>query len=175
MNPGPFNGRPSIVRRSKRAGGDYGVIQTLRKMAGHIREASIDPAIVSLARDLVLPAGRRAIDEKIWLIRDWLSGHTKWVPDPLEAEYLVPPRALLDRIHSSGIAAGDCDDIAMLGAALLRAVGIRGRLRAVSFAPFKNFQHVFAEGFDGLHWRDLDVSRPARGGRPHNRALTMEV
>lgn len=163
------------VRRSRRAGGDYGVVQTLRKMGEHIRAASVAPPIVELARQIIMPAGRRQVTEKIGLIRAWVDGHTRWVPDPLEAEYLVPPLELLGRMRTAGVAVGDCDDIAMLAAALLRAVGIRARLRAVAFVPFTQFRHVYAEGWDGSSWRELDTSRPARGARLHSRALTMGV
>lgn len=167
--------RRHTVTRTERPTGDGGVIQTLKQMGQQIRLASIDPLIVNTAREIILPAGRRAVNEKIWLIRAWLDGHTKWVPDPENAEYLVTPRAMLQRILSQGVAPGDCDDMAMLGAALLKAVGIRAQLKAVGFYPAKYFRHVYAEGWDGAQWQELDISRPARGGGIQSRALTMGV
>lgn len=144
-------------------------------MADYARAASVAPAVVSLAREIVLPAGRRELGEKVQLVRRWLDSHLRWIPDPLGAEYLVPPLALLARIESQGMAGGDCDDMAMLGAALVRAVGIPARLRAVAFVPSGRFVHVYAEGWNGAAWQDLDISRPARGARTVSRALSLGV
>jgi transglutaminase-like putative cysteine protease len=51
----------------------------------------------------------------------------------------------------------------MLGAALGKAAGIKARFVAVAFYdPVAPYSHVWAELFDGVEWRDLDVTRKSQ-------------
>lgn len=60
-------------------------------------------------------------------------------------ELLTHPFALLEEIERDGSALGDCDDVATLGAALLCAIGIPVRFKAILRAPAGHFTHVFLE------------------------------
>lgn len=170
-----FFGRPVTLTKKRRAPGDAGAIGTLKRMAELARRSSIHPSVVSMARAIIQPAGRNQVGEQIELIRQWVQDHTKWLPDPLGAEYLIPPELLLPKIAATGQAQGDCDDVALLAAALLRAVGIPAGFRAVAFTPARNLSHVFALGWNGRNWCELDTTRPYDGGRPRSRSLTLRI
>ncbi len=166
---------PARMRPRWRSSGDRGTVETLQRMRRIARRQSTDLPLVMVARQVVLEAGQRDRPEAVRVIRRWLRRHTKFVPDPIGAEYLVAPLEMLEGVATRGVVAGDCDDIAMLGAALARAVGIRARLTAVAFDEAQPLRHVFAELHDGEDWRELDVGRPAGTTARIRRALTLGV
>ena len=166
---------PARMRPRWRSSGDRGTIDTLHRMRRIARRQSTELPLVMLARQVVLEAGQRDRPEAVLAIRRWLKRHTKFVPDPVGTEYLVAPLDMLERMGTRGVAAGDCDDVAMLGAALALAVGIRARFTAVAFDEGMPLRHVFAEAHDGEDWRELDVGRPAGTTAQIRRALTLGV
>ena len=163
------------MRRRYRSPGDRGTVETLHRMRRIARRQSTDLPLVMLARHVVLEAGPRDRPEAVRVIRRWLRKHTKFVPDPIGTEYLVAPSDMLEGVARTGVAAGDCDDVAMLGAALARAVGIPTRLTAVAFDEAQPFRHVFTEAHDGDDWRELDVTKPAGSIARIRRAITLGV
>lgn len=74
-------------------------------------------------------------------------------------EILVTPLRMLEDIEA-GRAAGDCDDVSMLAAALLTALGIACRFKAVFPSAEGHYQHVFAEYRlgEGLPWLPMDLT-----------------
>lgn len=174
MRAGFFGALVEAIR-SKRPAGDRGACDTLGKMATIVKASALNPAVVSQARGIILPASRTDRPGQIRLLRLWVADHTKWVPDPLGAEYLVSPEAMLGRVRAAGLAPGDCDDVAMLFASLARAVGIRTRLTAIAFHPNPAFRHVYGEAWDGSTWVPADTTRPAMSTAIPTRALSLEV
>ncbi len=58
-------------------------------------------------------------------IYDWVKANVKYTPDPDEIELFIAPTKLVSDWNNHVPLAGDCDDIAMLVVALLRAVGVK--------------------------------------------------
>jgi len=91
------------------------------------------------------------------------------------------PRGLVQRSAGQrGVAQVDCDDVAMLGAALGKAVGLRARFVAVAFGPRgAPYRHVWAELGPRTNnvWLDMDTTRPAQGLPMHliSRVMTKDV
>lgn len=166
---------PARMRPRWRSSGDRGTAETLQRMRRIARRQSTDLPLVMIARQVVLEAGQRDRAEAVRVLRRWLRRHVKFIPDPIGAEYLVAPLDMLEGVARHGVAAGDCDDVAMLGAALARAVGLPTRLTAVAFDEAMPYRHVFAEAHDGSDWRELDVTRPAGATAQIRRALTLGV
>jgi len=82
-------------------------------------------------------------------------------------EMLHGPAWQVQQIRARGIVQVDCDDVAMLAAALGKAVGLRARFVVVGFdsrtAPYR---HVWAELSPRARvpmWSEMDVTRPAQG------------
>jgi transglutaminase-like putative cysteine protease len=150
--------------------GDHGVEQTLNLMADMVSAAVDVPVVVYTARRLAVMGGVRNEVGQANTIRAWLASVWRFVDDPRDRELLVTPDELLQSFERDGVIAGDCDEAAVLGAALAKAVGFQVCLYALAF-PDDNpqgdkFQHVYAAILtdDGLEV-SLDVTRP-RGPVP---------
>ncbi len=112
-----------------------------------------------LATAIVAGAGSQRQAE-VALIRRWLEGHTEFVRDPIGLEWVQTPLAQLEALGSLGTIRGDCDDVAVLGAALGMAVGLRARF--ITLGNAQQFVHVFTVLGDpsGRQWWELDITRP---------------
>ncbi len=152
----------ATVRTFGLFGGDLGAWQTLHRMRSLINAALVDPLVVGAAKDVAMtcpPADEECIARAL---REWLAGRFQFVRDPLGVELLHTPRLMVQTIATRGVFAGDCDDAAILGAALGKAVGLRARLRAIGFRRGGPLVHVIADVRTPRGWADLDVTRPAQ-------------
>lgn len=95
-------------------------------------------------------------------IRQWLGRRFCFIRDPQGVELLKDPGVLLREWEHDGCARGDCDDAAILAAAVALAAGYQVRFQVVGFRTGGPFGHVYAEAFDGRRWIDFDVTRPAQ-------------
>jgi hypothetical protein len=138
--------------------GDAGVEQTINEMRTLVDEALRDPSIIRLATDIVrsVPAfDDYAEGEALY---NWVRSNIRFTKDPVNKEKLYPPAELLK------IRAGDCDDISMLLASLLMAVGYPARLMTVAATPDspEQFSHVYVEGevpAGSGQWVPMDPAR----------------
>lgn len=97
-------------------------------------------------------------------LRAWLLTVWRFARDPAGVEMVSRPGAMLDEFRCVGYITGDCDDAAVLGAAIGKAVGFPARFVVLGFhGPRSPFTHVFTELMEGPGlWRDLDITRPPR-------------
>jgi hypothetical protein len=144
--------------------GDYpegGVAEVLSRMAELAREGAAQPAVqqVALKATEHLPPDssghanrrdRRAVARAVY---EFVLGAVAYRHDDHGVEQLQTPLA------SVRIGAGDCDDMAVLAAALLKSLGVPTRFRAIATdaaAPHA-FTHVYCQYQDGLgKWRSCD-------------------
>jgi transglutaminase-like putative cysteine protease len=117
---------------------------TLKKMREFVTAAVRDPEFVYFARRLV--AGVMPRDEKgiAAAIRGYLTRNFHFVQDPHHVEDVRDPRYMVAKINTEGKFLGDCDDAAVLAAALGKAVGLPARFVAVAFAKDGPYKHVLA-------------------------------
>lgn len=110
-------------------------------------------------------------------LRGFLARRFRFLADPEGVEYLQAPDVLLTQLEQTGEMTGDCDDAAIIGAALARALGLRARFRAVAFPkPMSPYRHVIADVLTPRGWLDLDVTKPAQLIPPtFTRTMIMEV
>ena len=137
-------------------GGDAGVSQTVAKMRDLIDQSLRDPAIIRLATDIVRNVPPHDDMGEATAIYDWVQANIRFTKDPIGKEKLYPPTELLN------IRAGDCDDITMLMAALLMAIGINARAITVSASDEdpSQFSHIYPEAQIGGQWVPMDAARP---------------
>lgn len=161
------------------ASGDRGAMQTLNTMRSLVNKSLTDPLLIEAARSIVRMLPPRDYDGHVGAVRAYLQEHLQFVQDPNGVEMLSSPRYLLTQINARYFVQGDCDDAAILGAALAKAVGLRARFVIVAFftltAPFT---HVFTVVKGTSGWRDLDTTRASRyrGTSPTvTRHFEMEV
>lgn len=160
--------------------GDSGVTQTLDIMGSLIDGGLDSPDVVDFARALAVSAGVRNHYNQAVAIRTWLTRVWRFVDDPLDRELLQSPDKLLSDYARLGYIPGDCDEAAILGGALGKAVGLTVTLTTLAFpsddAQGDRYQHVFASLLtDDGREVSLDVTRP-RGPVPMvTRSYTVEV
>ena len=139
--------------------GERGTAQTINLMRRLIDQALNDPQFMRFAVDLVrkIPA----YDEfgEVFSLFTWVQGPIRYTKDPVTKEKLTPPMELLK------IRAGDCDDSAMLMAALAIALGYPARLVTVAANPDfpEDFSHVYTEvevPAGSERWVAVDAARP---------------
>lgn len=115
------------------------------------RRAALDPLVRQTAASIVqgVPYDKGNIHAE--LIRRWMESRVYFLADPTYAEALHAPEWSLRQILQRGTVGLDCDDVAMLAAALGLSIGLRARFVVVGFnSPEAPFRHV---------WTDLAASR----------------
>jgi hypothetical protein len=147
--------------------GDQGTADTLAAMERLVSRGVDSPLVVSSARQLVTRAGAgRDGLKQAHAIRQWLSSVWRFVDDPSDRELLRDPDAMLQEYEQLGVVMGDCDEAAILGAALGRAIGLDDSFTVLSFSDLFGgpdlFGHVYASLLTATGQSvDLDITRPA--------------
>lgn len=144
--------------------GDAGTLATARKMRQLVLLTYATPPVRNLAARLAVLAGTRDATLLAGTIRNFLEDHVHFTRDPTGTELLQDPRLAIHAILTRGVATLDCDDIAMLAAALGMSVGLRARFVLVGFrSPQAPLRHVWTELVSGTGkgpWVEMDTSRP---------------
>ena len=123
--------------------GAAGVVQTLGNMRAMVNGAIADPLIRRYAVQATDHTGRHEAHQQALAIGEWVRRHVKYVPDPLGNEHLTNPALLLKAHHEGRRVYGDCDDMAMVCAAMAKAIGLPVSFHAVGRG--KRYHHVYAE------------------------------
>src|SRR3990172_8773918 len=156
------------------APGDAGSLQTLRAMGVESVRAAQDPRVRDAALAITAHVPERDVDAMIRAVFEWVQGHVRYQWDPYDAEFLIQPGRMVDDA-AAGRAVGDCDDFVMLGAALLRALGLPVLLKAIAGDPRGNglYDHVYLLAGDPTMgtWIPLDMIQ--RGKPPGWEAPTF--
>lgn len=158
--------------------GDYGARQTLLRMRDIVNRSLTIPLVVETANGIAALVPPRDYVGIARAIRAWMAQRFRFVRDPLGVELLRDPQYQLNQWMAQGFITGDCDDAAVLGAALAKSVGIGARFVAVAFQQGAPLVHVYTvltgRGDGGIGSLgpgiDLDVTRPAQArARPVRR------
>jgi len=139
--------------------GDDGVLLTLGYMQAWARTP--DPLLAAVAVR-IMEQSRGDREAAFREIRAFLHAHTRYHDDPWGQEVLTTPRAMLRRIASTGVAFGDCDDMATLAAALAVACGFPARFVALGFTRGGPLEHVLTQIRTPSGWREIGW-RPPHG------------
>lgn len=157
--------------------GDNGTRATLKAMRAVVRAALARPLVIETAHRIARGLPARDMRARALAVRSWLAAHFHFERDPSGVELLRTPEYQLRQLARDGVITGDCDDAAILGAALYAALGGRAALRAVSFRPRSPFTHVYAILTPQSKHASvsLDVTKP-RGVNPAvHRSATLGV
>lgn len=140
-------------------GGDFGAFATLQAMKFLTLAGVRDPLTSELASRIIQRAP--TYTDRILALRGWLLRRVYFQPDPPEVtERIKTVREMITEAVTGRAVYGDCDDVAVLAAALGRVVGVPARFVVVRFRQAGPFLHVFTELFDGSRWIEMDVTRP---------------
>lgn len=151
----------------KTPGGLAGIQDTLQRMRGIVHKSVRDPRLIALARQLTAELEPRDHQGEIKVIFDWVRDNIRYASDIEGVETLIEPADLVFNLELGR--QGDCDDFAMLLAALLKIMGYRARFKAGSVNGSRQ-GHVFVEVNSNGKWIPLDaIYRNNQAGyRPPN-------
>lgn len=113
--------------------GDAGSFATVARMRNMIDNAIRSPLVVETAHDIAQRFPARAHVRIALGIRDWLKENFLFVRDPVGVELIRTPEYQLRQFQVRKRITGDCDDVAVLGCALGKAVGIPCKLVTIGF------------------------------------------
>lgn len=120
-------------------------------MSRTARRASLNPKSRQFALnilDLYHTNSHHYLDE-CWAIGDFVKKKVKYVRDPATSELLQCPLMMMDRINEQGFCHGDCDDMALLIATLIIAVGGEPVFRAVRYKDeYDHYNHIYVVVID---------------------------
>lgn len=163
----------TATTRSPIAAGDDGIKATLYAMRRIVRESLTIPAVRQTAVNI---AGREApgqLPPIVSALGAWARGAFHFMRDPYGVETLHRPEWQLAQLRERGKILVDCDDAAIMVAALGESIGIPARFVAVAFFDRRaDFSHVWTELYDGNGWRIID---PTRGSQPLDMALVTRI
>lgn len=135
---------PATAQQSTIAYGDTGSVQTVHKMAALVNAAIRVPVVVEFAHHVVANVSGRDDVGLATAIADWMRANFKFVRDPLGVELLRTPEYMINQYNIQMSVSGDCDDAAILSAALAKSVGLAVRFVVLGFRAFQPFSHVYA-------------------------------
>jgi hypothetical protein len=158
---------PKLVRRIPLAPGDAGVEQTIPFMRQTVLDSRADSRWHDLAIRLV-PLGTALLGDQAYAqLMGNLRGAFRYVRDARGTEQVWLADVHADRLSRLGVTWGDCDDAAIVAAALAQTLNL-GAVRFNTIANGKrgpDLNHVFAEVLMDDRWRTLDFLSPASQGQ----------
>lgn len=145
--------------------------RTLHIMRDVAISGHTDPMVRQVAESIVRHLPPRDVPTQVEAIRKWLQAKFQFLRDPTSIEYTKTPRQMLEEVRDHGVVMGDCDDAAVLAAALGTVIGIAARFRALAFDG--EFRHVIADLWTGQGWMDMDVTKPSQHLPPQASAMMV--
>lgn len=132
---------------AKLPSGEAGNLKTARIMRDIALERVKEPELIEFAHQIVtnwqVPS-HDTYGEAI-AIGETVKTSVRYVKDPVGIERILDPLTLISRIKR-GVAQGDCDDMALLTATLLLAIGLRPRFKFVKYSSSDNFfSHIYVK------------------------------
>jgi len=139
--------------------GNDGHRRTLAAMSELAQAGSRDPVVIAAAQNAVRYAPEHSDLADFGALLIDVRRRMRYTPDPLDAEVVKHPRFLIEQSNRHGKEAMDCDDVSVLLAAMLGAIGYRARFVTVGTDSRKpgEWTHVYvsAQRKNG-QWVPLD-------------------
>lgn len=142
-------------------GGSEGVKQTLTMMKRLANAATVNPFIRAQAAQAVSGCPRGDKRAMCYALLSWVKRTVRYIPDPKDIEALHNPAMMAEAIAKRRLVYGDCDDMSMYLATLMKAVGLAPCFRAVGYNG-NTYQHVYVY-CEGMR---LDATRDEWNERP---------
>lgn len=143
----PHNNLGNLSKRKQKPldNGAKGNLKTVDYMVKMARNNCADPEVRQLAENILGYYNTKDmyyLDEAI-AIGDYVKKFVRYVRDPNGVEMLTDPKTMIDKLKRNE-AKGDCDDMALLVATLLLAVGIQPYFVIVKYNKNSNgFNHIY--------------------------------
>ena len=129
-------------------GGNLFTVDFMKKIA---HQRASHPLVRQLAINILNDAGTKShnhLDEAI-AIGEWVKRNIRYMKDPHGHELLQDPLLMIEKCDK-GECRGDCDDMSLLAATLLLAIGIKPFFKIVRWKADKgNFNHIYVAVNEG--------------------------
>jgi hypothetical protein len=140
---------PQVVNMKLGEGvqGNYDTIKIMQQVA-HARKAA--PAVRQLAESILLSSGVGSMDyaHEALAIGEFVRKKMRYCRDPAGVEQLQDPILMIEKI-ARGTAQGDCDDMALLIATLLLAIGHEPYFCIVKYKSSQAFfSHIYVVDYE---------------------------
>jgi hypothetical protein len=129
--------------------GQRGTWQTIDAMVKLCHEAVLDEQVRQAALAICAPVAGHDFDGEVRRLYEWVRDNVTFRRDPLNVERVQTP------INTLNFKTGDCDDQALLLAALLSSLGHPCQF-IVQAADGETPDHVYLEAALGNQWVSLD-------------------
>ncbi len=150
---------PTVAKLGTLPDGKAGTVETLRIMRQLVRDAIRAPhqTIRTAAMKLLAGLPPRQWSAEVERLHEFVRDNIRYVRDPVGVETVATPEKTLE------LRSGDCDDKAVLLAALLEATGHPARFLAVGLhgGPFS---HVLTQTKIGPQWVSAETIIPVSLG-----------
>lgn len=135
---------PTVARLTGISDGPAGAVQTIAQMRQLVMDATRDPS--QHIRDAALSIiGSAAYVGQVRAIQVWVQQNIRYIRDPPSLELVQTPQKTLQWT------AGDCDDQAVLVAALLDSIGHPTQFYAMGFRGGP-LEHILTRTKIGTQW-----------------------
>ena len=151
------NPNPTRVTLAAIPDGVAGIKATLALMVKIVKASKNNYAVRTQALDLVSGLRQKDFVSEVRAIHQFVRDDIRYVKDINGTETLTMPNKLLVTRQ------GDCDDKAMLTAALLETIGHPARFVAIGRSPGE-FEHVLVETKIAAKWIPVETTEPVPVG-----------
>lgn len=152
------------------ASGEAGILQTVSMMKDMVNKSFLHPWIRERAARLIANCNRNqdCEDKVLW---GYVIKAIQYVRDPAGVEALHDPITFIEqRLRNRQVPFGDCDDMSLYLATLLKSVGHHPKFRVLSRAQDGTFSHVLVF----CHNKNLDPTMEY-GREPRNPTRAMQI
>lgn len=128
--------------------GDAGTLKTLDIMGRFVKQGiESDARVHRIAQSIAATSPDHMT--RLRAVYDWLRRVFVFKHDTRGYEQIRTIPSMLDQFEAQGRIAGDCDDLSIMGAALIQALGYGTGFTVVAASPRGRYAHVYPTAFLG--------------------------
>ncbi len=161
----------------KKADGLAGIWQTMYLMRELVYRSKHNRLIKNTSVSLIKNLSPLDYLRQVKAVFDFIKSKMKYVKDYFQVEEIQSPQRILKSIQEYGYAYGDCDDMAIISASMLYALGFRLKFVVIATKP-RNYNHIRSEVFINGNWIPLELSSSLPFGqkfKSYEKPLELEL
>jgi len=150
--------------------------QIITFLAHFARQYGKSPTIMTVAGKMIRNIrANNFVEEQYSRVASFVLDRVTYVADPRGAEYVRSPVKLIREYCERGFAQGDCDDMALLTASLMTALGFKVRIVAVKINNSDYYNHVLNQVMVRGQWKWFDGCNKNYPNKPWEDYIVKDV
>ena len=130
--------------------------EVVRELSRMVQEGTIDPSVRKLAEQITIGQA-----DPIGMVFVFVTHTFPYQLDPINYELFIHPRRMVEDYYQGRLHSGDCDDHALLNAALLGSIGYKTRIILVDNGRSGEINHALSQVETKIGWVDVDTTSTA--------------